>query len=274
MPCRVLCSSLVSVSLLLASSGASAAEPLAPVKPWVVNYDTAECTAQRAYGDPADPLLLVLGPSAWGNSYELMIVKSGSAPKFAEQLEGSVNFGQGPIKAWLLRWGTDKPKLRQFIKFRISEGDIAQAKNASAVTFHMERRPDVSLSLSAVPDLLSTLQNCTVDLQHYWNMIDPEQKKIAAPAIGDVRKVFTSNDYPSEALTQNQEGQARFLLFVDEQGKIPACYVVEPSGIPALDGMGCQVIRQRAKFKPAIDTAGKPIRSIVITPPVIWRLYG
>lgn len=95
MPCRVLCSSLVSVSLLLASSGAFAAEPLAPVKPWVVNYDTAECTAQRAYGDPADPLILVLGPSAWGNSYELMIVKSGSAPKFAEQLEGSVDFGQG-----------------------------------------------------------------------------------------------------------------------------------------------------------------------------------
>jgi TonB family protein len=138
----------------------------------------------------------------------------------------------------------------------------------------MEGRPDVSFSLAAVPDLLKTLQDCTADLQHYWNMIDPEQKKIAAPAVGDVRKVFTSDDYPSEALKENQEGKAQFLLFVDEQGKIPACYVLQPSGIPALDGMGCQVIRQRAKFKPAIDTAGKPIRSIVITPPVIGRRYG
>lgn len=272
MRCRVLCSSLVSASLLLGSSAAGSAEPLAPVRPWVVNYDTAECTAQRSYGDAGNPIILVLGPSAWGDSYELMIVQSGQGPKFAEQLEGSVDFGHGPIKAWLLRWGGDKPKPRQFIKFRISGSDIAQASNASAVTFHVDGQPDVSFSLAAVPDLFNTLQNCTFDLQHYWNMVDPEQKKIAAPAVGDVRKVFTSDDYPDEAQTRNQEGNTQFLLFVDEQGRIPACYVLKPSGIPTLDSMGCQVIRQRARFKPAIDASGKPIRSTFTTPPVVWRL--
>lgn len=271
MRCRVVFSSLVSASLLLSSLPA-AAEPLQPVKPWLVNFDTAECTAQRAYGDASSPILLVLGPSAWGNSYELMIVQSGEGPRYAEQLEGSVDFGRGAIKAWLLRWGADKPKPRQFMKFRISGSDIAQAANASAVTFHVQGRPDVSFSLAAVRDLIKTLEDCTLDLQHYWNMVDPEQKKLAAPAVGDVRKVFTSDDYPAEAQTRDQEGRARFLLFVDEQGKIPACYVLEPSGIPALDGMGCQVIRQRARFKPAIDSAGKPARSVFVTPPVVWQL--
>jgi hypothetical protein len=36
--------------------------------------------------------------------------------------------------------------------------------------------------------------------------------------------------------------------------------------------MGCQVIRKRAKFTPARDAAGKPVRDSYVTPPVAWRL--
>lgn len=257
--------------LLVAASSPPAPPPLQPIKPWVVNYDTAECTAQRSYGDPANPSVLVIGPSAWGDNYELMIVREGQGPKYAEELQGSVDFGTGPIKAWLLRWGGKTPKPREYIKFRINGAQMAEAHSADAVSFHIDGRRDIAFSLAAVPALFDTLKDCTVDLQHYWNMIDPEQKKIAAPPVGDIRSIFTSDDYPDEAMAHNQEGKAQFQLFIDEKGKVAACYVLEPSGIPALDGLGCQVIRKRATFKPAIDTAGKPIRSAYVPPPVQWR---
>ena len=43
-------------------------------------------------------------------------------------------------------------------------------------------------------------------------------------------------------------------------------------GLPVLDAMGCQVIRERAKFTPALDRGGKPIRSTYVTPPIRWRM--
>jgi protein TonB len=62
------------------------------------------------------------------------------------------------------------------------------------------------------------------------------------------------------------------ILLVDEAGKVAGCDVLSPSGIPALDIMGCQVIRNRARFTPALDATGKPVRSTVVTPPIIWSM--
>jgi protein TonB len=73
-------------------------------------------------------------------------------------------------------------------------------------------------------------------------------------------------------MSREQGGKVQFLLLIDEQGKVASCDVMSPSGIPALDAMGCQVIRQRAKFRPALGGDGTPIRSAVVTPPVIWTM--
>lgn len=248
---------------------AASAAPLTPIKPWNVHYEPASCSAQRQYGDPANPIYLALVPSAWGDTFELLIAANGVGPGSAEELKGSVDFGQGPIKAWLLHYGKHNPPLN-FYKFRISKTQMAQAKSARTVTFHLEDHPDFSFTLDVIPQLLTKLDECTTDLQHFWNMA-PADKNVAAPPIGDVRTAFRASDYPEEAMSHDQEGQAQFLLLVDENGKVAACDVLHPSGIPALDGMGCQVILERAKFKPAIGRDGKPVRSSFVTPPVVWR---
>ena len=138
-------------------------------------------------------------------------------------------------------------------------------------TFHVGEQIK-TFTLASIPALMDKLHDCTIDLQHYWNMVDPEQKNIAAPAIGDLRQIFSANDYPTEAQYRGQEGKVQFVLLIDEKGKVAACHVLQPSGIPAFDGMGCQVILQRARFKPALDRKGIPIRSAVVTPPIVWRL--
>ncbi len=253
-------------------STAALGEPLKPLQPWVVNYAATECNAQREYGDSADPIYLGLVPSAWGNTFELFVATKGLGPQSAEELEGSVDFGHGPVKAWLLHYGTYKPKRLNFYRFRISTGEIAQATSAALVTFHVKNHPDFVFTLEVIPELLKTLHACTTDLQRYWNMTRDEQKNIAAPAVGEVRSVFSPSDYPDEAMSRGQVGRVQFLLLIDEQGKVAACDVLSPSGIPALDGRGCQVIRERARFKPAMGRDGKSVRSSYVTPPVVWLM--
>jgi TonB family protein len=249
----------------------AAGEPLQPIKPWVVHFDDTECYAERTYGTTDKPIVLRIKPSPLGDTYEMLVAHKGAGPRYGEELQGSVDFNHGPIKAWLLRYATDDRKFT-VDKFRITSAEMAQAKSSESVNFHIASQADESFALAAVADLLVTLDKCNEDLRQYWNMTEAKQKIIAAPAVGDVRSVFSSDDYPDEAFSRSQEGAAQFLLFVEEKGGVAACHVLQPSGIPALDGMGCQVIRQRAKFKPALDAKGRPIRSSVVTPPIVWKM--
>jgi hypothetical protein len=185
-------------------------------------------------------------------------------------LPGSVELSGKPTKAWLMRYGSSDGKLR-IDKFRVEASAIDKLAPGAVANFHVKGEMSQSFALPSIGKLVETMRQCTVDLQKFWNMTPEDQKRIATPAKGDVRGLFTDRDYPAEALSA--EGQAQFLLLVDEAGKVAACHVLKPSGVPSLDGMGCQVIRERAnKFRPALDTSGKPVRSTVITPPVVWKM--
>ncbi len=172
MNCRVILISVISV-LLVCPTAAVAIEPLQPVKPWLVDYDVAECHAEREYREDAGPVTLAIRPAPTGDTYELLIARKRPGPRYGEELEGTVDFSNGPIKAWLLNYGTRDPTLN-ILKFRISTPKIAEARSATSVTFHMGGHvvgsSDVTFSLHAMPDLLSGLGQCTELLRHYWNM--------------------------------------------------------------------------------------------------------
>ena len=250
---------------------AGAIELLRPVAPWVLNYADAQCVASRDYATAGGPLTLAIRPAPNGMTYEIFAIRKSPAPMFAEELQGTVDFGSGSIKSWLLHYRIPTNKLEAF-KFRIQALEMAQARNATAVTLHINGGSEFSFSLEAMPDLLKGLDACTADLKSYWNMDGSEVSSIAVAAKGDIRSIFTADDYPDEALSRQQQGSAQFLLLIDEAGKVAACHVTLPSGVPVLDAMGCVAIQERARFKPARDRNGKPIRSSVTTPPITWRI--
>jgi len=69
-------------------------------------------------------------PSPNGQSFELLVGRARLGPRFARETEGSVDFGDGPIKAILLNYGVADKKSRQtasFHQFRIAGGDMARS---------------------------------------------------------------------------------------------------------------------------------------------------
>lgn len=265
--------SLLLVGLCIPTAGAAgpAPAPLDPLQNWIVDYGETQCAAVREFGDRSRPTLFGIVPSPDGTTYELLVKRPRSGPDFATEMPGTVDFGRGPIKAWLL-YHAAKVSHFSFYRYRISAEQMAQARSAGAVTLHAEGGEDFSFKLAAMPALLDGLAKCTVDLRQYWNMDGEKDGRIAHGARGDVRKVFSADDYPSDAFQAGQEGRAQYLLLIDQKGSVAACHVLVPSGVPVLDAMGCQVIRTRAKFTPAVDRSGNPIRSTVTTPPVTWAL--
>lgn len=253
------------------SSAPAIAETLQPIGSWILDYREDQCLASRNYGRPDKPITLGIRPAPNGETFELLVAQPRAGPEFATELKGAVDFGHGPIKTWLLAYSGKNSKSKVY-QFRVSAADIAQANSAASVTVKPEGAPDFSFALQSMPALLKGLQDCTVDLQRYWNARGLTDGSITTPAKGDVRSIFTADDYPADAVQHAQGGTSQFLLLIDEKGSVAGCHVLTASGIPVLDAMGCQVIRQRAKFTPARGRDGKAIRDTVITPPVVWRL--
>ena len=265
---------LLLAGLVASESYLAAAGPLQSSGKWILDYGETQCSAVKKYDQPGEPLTLAIRPSPVGDTYEFLLGRNREGPVYASQLNGSIDFGPGPIKAPVLHYGgkgQNREKVDAY-SFRLPATAIAGAMTANAVRFQVRDGPDLSLAVDNMRPLLAGLETCIEDLKRYWNYGGEKTGAIAVPARGDVRHLFTSGDYPDEALWRGQEGAAQFLLLVDEKGRAAGCHVVVPSGVPVLDAMGCQVIRERVKMKPARDPQGRAVRSAYTTPPVSWRM--
>jgi TonB family protein len=261
------------MTLALATATPATGRVLQPIRNWVVDYRDDQCVAYRDYGSPDKAITLGIRPAPNGETYELLVARPRSGPDFATEEKGSVDFGNGAIKAWLLNYGGRHSK-SDIYQFRISAAEMEQARSARTVSLRPASAPDFTFELRSMPALLKGLQDCTADLQRYWHMDTQDSGTAATPVKGDLRAIFSADDYPAEALRRTQEGSARFLLLIDEKGSVAGCHVLEPSGVPVFDALGCQVMAKRAKFHPALDASGKPMRSSVKTPKIVWQLEG
>lgn len=68
-------------------------------------------------------------------------------------------------------------------------------------------------------------------------------------------------DYPAAALRARQEGTTTVKLAINRSGVVSGCEVTGTSGSKALDEETCRIFNRRARYKPALDTAGRPVDS-------------
>ena len=263
-----------SVGLVWASIATpAAAAPLQPTSSWNLDYGETQCAAGRSYGKPSKPITLVIVPTIGGENYRLLVSVPTSGPASARQFEGAVDFDGKKTKGWLLKYGAKGVQMTNY-QMRVPAAEMEKARSATSVALRGDRGWDVQFALSDMPAVLDALEKCTLDLQAYWHRGDKTVVRTTTTDQRDARALFTGDDYPGEALVRGQEGTAQYELLVNEAGIVAGCDVPLPSGVPALDVMGCEVLQKRAKFSPAIDAEGKPVRTVITTPPVTWRIEG
>lgn len=91
-----------------------------------------------------------------------------------------------------------------------------------------------------------------------------EPKRIEpARAKANLASYVSDEDYPSNAVRNEEQGTTRFRLAVGPDGKVKDCTVTSSSGSSALDATTCKLMRQRAKFTPATGSDGKPTSDTV-----------
>jgi len=102
----------------------------------------------------------------------------------------------------------------------------------------------------------------------------PRKVQSATSAKGDLRTLFSADDYPAAAQAAGAEGTAQATLTIGPTGQVVGCNLIRSTGNSALDSATCNILRRRAKFTPARDSNGQATTDSVTTPPIVWRLEG
>jgi len=103
----------------------------------------------------------------------------------------------------------------------------------------------------------------------------PPHKTVSAQsAKGDLRSLFSADDYPAAAQAAEAQGTAQATLTISPSGQVVGCSLTRSTGNSALDSATCNILRRRAKFTPARDSNGNATVDTVTTPPIVWRLEG
>lgn len=254
-------------------SAVADAAPRSPTGRWIVNFDDSQCFAIRGYGTKEAPLDLVLKAPPLGNVMQISVIRPGRGGRYADQREATITFdGAQPVVTTLIAFTPQKSGQRLF-QINLPLEHFAAARKAKALSIRAGRELDESFALTQMEPLLKVLDECVVGLRTAWNVTEGQVgiSNLKEGASGNLSGLFSSEDYPGVAVDELRQGTVTFVLLIDESGTVADCTVSETSGVAALDAQSCAVVKERARFKPAVGLDGKPAKA-GFTQRVTWRI--
>ena len=273
-----LCAGALLVLALLPAPALANAEPLslALQGKWNVRYDEEACQLIGVFGTADDPVLFRLTRYLPGDASIITLygkklrsdqVRSKARIAFGAQKPlrpvGTLNGNSGKEPMAILQSSGDmldrpQPTDTTSLPRLTSE----QEASITGMTFAFENRRPFRLEFGSMAVPLKALRACNIDLIKYWGFdlaVLSSLSRTATPT-GSPGKWVTSNDFPRSAIGQN--GLVRFLLEVNETGRASKCHVLEKMKPPEFAAVTCQMLLKRAHFTPALDSAGKPVKSM------------
>jgi protein TonB len=93
----------------------------------------------------------------------------------------------------------------------------------------------------------------------------------AVRATASLPGLFSTDDYPAEALRRDEQGTVAFQLAINRHGRVRRCTIATSSGSEALDRRTCRILKRRAHYEPARDARGRRVADTA-TGRIRWEL--
>lgn len=257
-------STLVAILALL-TSAADGLSVLQPTAKWRVDFAEQRCVAVHSYlGVGGAAVTLALKPSVTGATLQVTLAEAGG-PIGAEQNDIAVRMdgaaGETVVRTTLLRYA-DKQKRLRYASFSLPSDRFAALGAASTMSLNGIGYRN-AIALPQIGNVLALLEGCTEDLRRLWHIDKSGADDIAqeARSIESMNNVFRDDDYPEIAIAKLQVGRLEMLVLIDEKGRVQDCNVEKSSGVAVLDATGCTSMELRARYAPALDRNGNPVKS-------------
>jgi hypothetical protein len=293
--------SLFSASVAHAQEAADVVA-LKPSSPWAMNYAEDSCHLARAFGEGKDKVTVEFrqfGPSKAfalvlvGESFERFRSRrdtltteflplgahqehpnalSGKLPDGRQLIQTSASFAPDEGDTYYAGgnkrgdWQPDPADAEPIVPDRAAEANVSQLRVNGPF------RTPILLELGPMDKPMDAMRTCIDELLTHWG-IDAQAHRSLSRRVAPANYPadwLTMNDYPSSMLRAGKGAAVHFRLMVDESGAPAECIVQTAMG-DGFDELTCRLLKKRARFTPALDAEGRPIRSFY-TNTVNWSL--
>lgn len=274
-------------AFLLSPSAAAKEEPtvLGQSDKWVANFDTESCQLITSFGEGKDKVLFRLSRYSPGDAFVLDLFGN---PFKSDQPRSRVKFQFGPNGTWreteTTNGTTGKLPMMMLGNADLLGREQKEEAMLPLITPDQEaavrwldivtaRHKLIRLQTGPMGRPMQVMRTCMADLLKSWGFDMQSLQANARPATpaGNPGNWLQSHDYPADMLRQGGQGIVRFRLEVDEAGSVSKCHIQQRTNPDAFADLSCRLLSKRAKFIPALDSSGKPARSIYMNT-VRWML--
>lgn len=97
------------------------------------------------------------------------------------------------------------------------------------------------------------------EIVDWYDHDSPDAANGPRKAHAELFRLFSTDDYPMEAIRNEEQGTVAFRLTINRRGNVTDCVVTSSSGSEALDDATCDILESRARYEPARNSEGKRI---------------
>ena len=244
------------LALSLAQSGAARAQLTVPPHRWTIDYGRVSCTLARPLGEEGSAIIAFNAPLG-REPGELLVMEGGTGLDPRLRGEVGVRVDDGP--PLILHASAERRNGRSVVKLLpMPEDFLGRVAGAHQLSLTKGNEVLLSLAMPNVRGAIDELGRCNDDLLQSWGI------DMAARRALRRQPQLKSADWAIDILPTAET----FLVFaaeVSDRGAPLGCRVVVSSGNERMDHAVCQLVRSRARFDPALDSAGRPVPAQYVT---------
>lgn len=246
---------------------------------WEINYDNDSCHLIAQFGEESPISALKLTRFQPGDRFDLTFY--GKAFSYnAPTMATTISFGQYPSPlAQTAIVGELNHKLPMIMLLGLSfdsEDPKVGDSGPTAVTEEMEKAVtgiDLSargkiyhLETGSLRAPMAAMRACLSDLIRHWGYDPAVQANLSRypTAVDDPIAWLHADEIPERLFRNSRTGLMRFRIDVGENGTPLGCHILHSTKPDELADIACANFTKYAKFQPALDATGNPVKSYFI----------
>jgi Gram-negative bacterial TonB protein C-terminal len=274
----LLCLATISALPLLAAD--KPVEILAPSSKWQLDYGVNRCHMIRSFGEGSKQVIFRMVRYAPGDYFDLDLLGKRFASNAAYS-NVTIDFGHdGTVnKREAFNGSLGKEKMLSVGNSRLVDvpgeiTDYAQIKpmtladesSVSSVYVRVNGSKPFKLALGSMAAPMKAMRTCTDNLVKSWGY-DPVHLatyKRGPELRPESGQLLRDGDYPVNALSSGIIGVVQIRLDVNADGTVGGCKTLAETKPADFSTVVCKKASARAKFNPALDKDGNPVRSFMM----------
>ena len=237
-----------------------AQQPTAPEQ-WQIHVGDDRCIATHKYQVAGQEWVVGLEPRPTTGETSLMLV---APTNMSDLRQAHLRTADAPVASGLSLDVSD-PSGHHLYSARLTSAEMARLSSAGSLQLEDQGRI-TDFALTNAAQVQQYLDSCVRQLLTDWGLSADQQAELSSfPAMtGEPADYVRPEDQAAVRLRPGMNARATVLVKVETSGEAHECTVIHSTGDAYLDARTCKIFVERARYVPARDRSGRPVRAPLV----------